>query len=597
MTHNLQETHPMSKLIVALMAVAALAACSREEPAPAAPAKAEDSATPNAWADFVTAKLAEYYEFNPELAVEAGKHEFDGKASDLSIAAADAYAQWLDDSIAAAAAYQDLDGIEAFERDYLVQVLRGERFQIRELGLLRNNPVAYMFRLGFGVYVDREYAPLDQRLRAYTTYISEVPRMLTQMRENLEPPLPAPYVETAHGMFAGLADYLENTVPGLFADVDDENLQRQFSEANAAAVDAVSETAAWLDGLKATATDDFALGAERGLEMLKETQGVEVTLAELKAAGEADLARNLTALEEACEEFAPGASTADCVRKVQADKPPEGAVAGARRQLLALKEFLVAEDLVSIPGSEDALVAEAPPHKRFNLAYIDQPGPFEKGLPSVYYIAPADPDWSEADQLAYIPGEADLLAISVHEVWPGHFLQARHANRTENRIGRHFATYTFGEGWAHYTEEMMLEAGLGEGRPEVRIGQLQNALLRNVRYVSAIGLHADGMSVEESQALFEEKAFKDFGNATQQANRGTYDPGYLNYTLGKLMIMKLRDDWTASHGGRESWKAFHDEFLSYGSPPIPLVRARMLGDDYDGDTAPLPHAEALGSGE
>jgi uncharacterized protein (DUF885 family) len=138
---------------------------------------------------------------------------------------------------------------------------------------------------------------------------------------------------------------------------------------------------------------------------------------------------------------------------------------------------------------------------------------------------------------------------------------------------------------------------LGEGRPEVRIGQLQNALLRNVRYVSAIGLHADGMSVEESQALFEEKAFKDFGNATQQANRGTYDPGYLNYTLGKLMIMKLRDDWTASHGGRESWKAFHDEFLSYGSPPIPLVRARMLGDDYDGDTAPLPHAEALGSGE
>jgi uncharacterized protein (DUF885 family) len=278
------------------------------------------------------------------------------------------------------------------------------------------------------------------------------------------------------------------------------------------------------------------------------------------------------------------------VLQVQGNKPPEGAVAGARRQLPMLKQFLIEEDLVSIPGTEDALVGEAPPHRRFNAAYIDIPGPFESGLPSVYYIAPPDPEWTEEQQAAYVPGEADLLAISVHEVWPGHFLHYLHANRAENRVGPHFGTYTFSEGWAHYAEEMMIEAGLGEGDPEVHIGQLLNALLRNVRYLSAIGLHAEGMTVAESQAMFEEKAFQDFGNATQQAKRGTYDPGYLNYTLGKLMIMKLRDDWTAGRGGREAWKQFHDAFLDYGSPPIPLVREQMLGPDYAGDDALLPHA-------
>ena len=236
-----------------------------------------------------------------------------------------------------------------------------------------------------------------------------------------------------------------------------------------------------------------------------------------------------------------------------------------------------------------SLVDEAPPYRRFNFAYIDIPGPFEKGLPSTYYIAPPDPNWSKEDQLAYIPGVADLLSVSTHEVWPGHFLQYLHSHRTNNRVGRYFGTYTFSEGWAHYAEQMMVDAGLGNGDPEVRIGQLLNALKRDVRYLSAIGLHCEGMTVEESQAMFEDKAFMDYGNASQQAYRGTYDPGYLNYTLGKLMIMKLRADWTAGRGGREAWGRFHDQFLSYGVPPIPLVRAQMLGPDYDGDKALLPH--------
>ena len=553
----------------------------------------ESTATPDnqlqPWADFVAATMDEYYRRNPERAVDAGLHQYDGEASDWSLAARREYSAWIGETIAAAHRYESLTDDDAFERDYLVTALRGQAFWIDETDFLTKNPTSYVYRIGVGVYVDREYAPLRDRMEAYTKYISSLPRRLEQMRDNLEPPLPAPYVEIGQRVLAGLAGYLADTVPEQFAAVEDETLQSKFAVANKAAAEAVQETADWLGELRATATQDYALGEELFLRMLRETQGIDITLKELKAAGEADLQRNLEALAAACAEFAPGQSTVDCVQKVSDRKPPEGAVGGATRQLPGLKKFVADNGIVSIPGTEEALVGEAPPHRRFNFAYIEIPGPFEKDLPSVYYIAPPDPSWSEEDQLAYIAGEADLLATSIHEVWPGHFLHSLHSNRTENRVGRHFWTYSYGEGWAHYTEQMMLDAGYGDGDPEIKIGQLMNALLRNVRYLSAIGLHTEGMTVEQSQAMFEEKAFQDFGNASQQAYRGTYDPGYLNYTLGKLLINKLRDDWTAGRGGQEAWGAFHDEFLSEGSPPIPLLREKMLGADYDGDTALLPH--------
>jgi len=259
-------------------------------------------------------------------------------------------------------------------------------------------------------------------------------------------------------------------------------------------------------------------------------------------------------------------------------KPAGGSVETARLQMKELKAFVEEQNLVTIPGTEEALVAESPPYARSNFAYINIPGPFEKNQPSVYNISPPDPRWTKEIQQGYIPGESDLLFTSVHEVWPGHFLNFLHANRAQWIFGRVFVTYAFGEGWAHYTEEMMLQAGLRGATPETRIGQISNALMRDARFLSSIGLHTGGMSVAESEKLFMEEAYQDEGTARQQAARGTYDPGYLNYTLGKLMIMKLRGDWVATRGDRKAWKAFHDQFLSYGGPPLPMVRRLMLGD-------------------
>jgi uncharacterized protein (DUF885 family) len=316
--------------------------------------------------------------------------------------------------------------------------------------------------------------------------------------------------------------------------------------------------------------------------MLQMTERVDIPLADLEAAGRADLARNQAALRQACAEFAPGATLSACVARVESHKPEGGVVNAARAQLILLRQFVIDKDIVTVPGPEQAQVEEAPPFARQNFAYIDPPGPYDKDLPAVYYIAPPDPSWPKAEQDAYVPGRASLLFTSAHEVWPGHFLQFMWANRVPSKLASLFVGYAFAEGWAHYGEELMWEKGLG-GDPETHIGQLLNALLRDARLLSSIGIHTHGMTVAQSEALFRTEALQDAGTARQQAARATYDPGYLNYTLGKLMIRKLRTDYCATRGGETCWKDFHDHFLNFGGPPIPLVRHAML----PGDKGPL----------
>jgi signal transduction histidine kinase len=540
------------------------------------------------WSGFVDRFVAKYFEFNPHVAVSAGLHQYDGKLPDLGPEAVAGQLAWLQKERDRMAAWDLSAAGEAarFERDYLLSAADRLRFQLAISEFLYTNPTLYSGVMGPDVYLTREYAPLPERMRAFIEYEKSLPAFLSTMRSNLRSPLARPRLETARGIFDGYVTFFQDTVPGIFAGVEDEALQAALASSNATALGALRETRDWVAAQLENASNDYALGADRFLEMLRLSEGVEITLDELRAAGTQDLQRNLEALRAACAQYAPGETVAACAEKSQLRKPAEGPVAGARRQLPMLRQFLIDEGIVTIPSDEVALVDEAPPYRRFNAAYIQVPGPYERGLPSIYYIAPPDPSWSEEDQRAYIPAEMDLLFISAHEVWPGHFLQNLYSNRT--KIGNIFGHTTYSEGWAHYCEEMMWDAGLGRGDPETHIGQLLNALLRNVRFMSAIGLHTEGMTVEQSVQMFETQAYQDHGNALQQARRGTFDPGYLNYTLGKLMIVKLRDDWTAGRGGKNAWKEFHDRLLSYGEPPLPLVRRYMLGADYGGDTRLLP---------
>jgi hypothetical protein len=533
------------------------------------------------WDAYVDEFLEAYFVARPDFAVRAGRHEFDGKLPDWSAEGIAKEIKRLRTEKDRASRYQPrtLSQQQRFERDYLLSVINADLFWYETAEWPFRNPFFYGDALDPDVYVSRPYAPLDQRLRAYTAYARAVPNALEQIRKNLRAPLPRTYVDIGHTTFGGLVSFYEKDVPAVFASVKDEQLQKDFSEANASAIKAMKEMDAWFKTLEPTATDKFALGAEKFSAMLRETEGVEVRLDELGNVGRRDLERNLAALRDACEKYAPGQSISACVARAQGNKPAGGPVETARKQLQDLRTFVDQKKIVSIPGTEQALVDEAPAYRRWNFAYINIPGPFEKGLSSIYYIAPPDPAWSKKEKDAYVPGVGSLLFTSVHEVWPGHFLQFLHANRSASKLGQLFVGYAFAEGWAHYTEEMMWDAGLGNNQPEMHIGQLLEALLRNVRFVSAIEMHTGKMTVEESEKMFLEQGYQDAANARQQAARGTFDPAYLNYTMGKLMIRKLREDWTRSRGGREAWQAFHDEFLKYGGPPIPLVRKAMLEGD------------------
>jgi hypothetical protein len=543
------------------------------------------------WDAFVERYLTGYFELHPDQAVRAGRHELDGRLPDWSPGGLRKTAEFLHRSREEAARFAYLNDRQRFERDYFTAEIDRELFWREKAQWPMKNPIFYT-DLGAGldpsVYVTRNYAPLEVRLRGYIGYAKSIPKAVEEIKRNLRPPLPRTYVDLGRTVFGGMVGYLEKDVPGVFAPVKDAGLQKDFSASNAAAVAALKDLTQWFESQRSSATDKFALGADQFQQMLADTERVDVPIAELERIAKADLERNLKLLREACEKYAPGKSIAEAIELVRHSKPAGGPVVGARQQLAGLKKFLVDQDLVTIPGPEEARVEESPPYARWNAAYIDIPGPYEKGLPSTYYIAPPDPSWSKAEQEAYLPSSSDLLFITVHEVWPGHFLQYLHSNRAGSKFGQVFVGYGFAEGWAHYTEELMWEAGLGKGDAETHIGQLLNALLRNARFVSAIGLHTGKMTVEESERLFREQAFVDPGNARQQAARGTFDPAYLNYTLGKLIIKKLRDDWTKTRGGRKAWKSFHDEFLSRGGPPIPLIRKAMLGPADKGKLLGVP---------
>ena len=553
------------------------AGCSRE-PAPTAPPAAE-AAADTSWPSFVDRFIEARMKTDPYFAVNAGRHEYDGKMPDWSRAALDAEVAQTRAFLAELGGFDPakLDAQRRFEREYLQWVMDAQLFWMTSAEQPFTNPTWYLDRLDPSMYLTREYAPLPKRLEGFLGYARAVPALARSIRENLRTPLPKAFIERGAAGFGGYATFFRDEMPAIFANVEDAKLKADLAEATAAAAKAMTGLSAWLEAQRPQATDDLALGAQKLSGMLRATERLEIPLEELELVGRKDLERNLAALKDACGAYAPKATLPACVNKMRADKPAGGTVDGARAQLAELRQFVQDRKIVTIPNSEQALVAESPPYNRGNFAYISIPGPYEDPAVKVtYYVAPPDAKWSAAQRNAYLPGKAYLLYVSVHEVWPGHYLQSQFMNGNPSRAAALWWNYSFGEGWAHYTEEMMYDAGLGKDDPEMRIGMLTNALLRDVRLLSAICLHSGCMTLEESEKTFREQAFADAGNARQQAVRGTYDPGYLAYTLGKLMIRKLRADWLAANPDATP-QQFHDKFLSYGAPPVPLVRQEMLG--------------------
>lgn len=534
------------------------------------------SAVPGQGFDELSGAVVQHlYQLEPWSAVSLGLHEFDGKLPDRSPAGLSrAIAQLQGDRAALEAIAGDsLTGAQHEDRDVLVLAVRERLFTFVDLDAFHANPMSYSDPINLDAYIIRDYAPVAQRAAAVAAMCTALPGYLAQARSNLKLPIPRTWIDTALLQTRGLVDFVDH-------DVREQLRQASISPALDTCKAVLTEHAAWLEKQQPQGTTLFALGEAKFLKMLTETQGVTTDLAHLHALADADLARNTAAIVEAAHKIDPKRSVREVVAAAADDKPAAAQVLEvATSQSEMLRAFIVAHRIVTIPSDDVAMVRPSPPFQRWNAAFLEGVGPFEQAkLPSYYYISPPDPAWPEAEQRAYIPARNDLLFTTVHEVYPGHFVHSLHLRKNPSRVLRSFRTYSTGEGWAHYAEEMMYDAGVGDHAPQARIGMLKEALLRNVRFVVALGEHTGKMSVEQATQLFSDKGFVDPGNARQQAVRGTFDPMFLSYTLGKLMIRKLHDDWKKVHP-EATLGDFHDAFLSHACAPIPVIRAAMLGVD------------------
>ncbi len=539
-----------TKLGVAWAAVLiGLAGCN-QSPQSKTPAQRPPSQASLQWQQTADGFVQSYFAAQPFFAAQSGKHEYDGQLPDLSAHGIKREIARLHDQRDQLNAVDpsQLQPKERFDRAYLLNVVNRDLYWLEKAKYPSTNPYWYLGNIDPDMYLSRPYAPLNVRMKAYIKYARGIPKVAKDIQDNLKGPLPKSYVELGIAVFGGFVDFYKKDVTAVFASVDDQAMQKDLADADTNAANAMANLTNYLTGLRKTATENFAIGKDLYAQMVKDTEQVDVPIEQIEAAGRADLDRNTTALKAECATYLPKGTLTACVAKVSAKKPPEGAVEAARRQLPMLRDFVQKNNVVSIPNDDQALVAEAPPYNRNNAAFIQVPGPYDKGVPATFNIAPPDPKWTKAEQLQYIPSEASLMFTSVHEVWPGHFLQFLHSNANPDKLEALWVGYAFAEGWAHYCEEMMYEEGLGRGDPEMHIGQIMDALLRDVRLLSSIGLHTEGWTVAQSEKMFREQAFQDPGQCPPAGG-----PRNLRPRVSQLHARQTDDSQTAHRlGGQDA---------------------------------------------
>lgn len=532
--------------------------------------------------------LQQYLEMNPATARYLGLHEFDGKIADTGKSQLESRVAWAERELAALQALDQsaLTEQERFDRALLEHNLRAIPFQINEMREWENNPLFYSFQLSLVNYLSRNYAPLPERLAAITRHQQQIPAYLASARANLQAPFATAVLEVAGQVFGGEIRYRQTDVAQAIQSAELSAEQRHEAEvANEAAIGALGE---FLSYLKSQPTHaDFAIGREKYQKLLQHGDMVDLSIEEVLAAGERDLERNYAEFEATAKEIDPHVSSHDVRERLKKQHPTAGELIPFTTRLLEdIRTFLLQKDLIDVPGEIRPIVAPTPPANRWSFASMATPGPFEKATEAYYYITLPEEEWPPAKQEEWLTAYSytTLEDISIHEVYPGHYIHFLHFQQAPSRVTKIMRGSTaHSEGWAHYCEQMMLEEGYGENRPPteraaLKLAQLDAALKRDCRYLAAIKMHTQGMSVDEATALFQKYSHMAELPARQEALRGTWQPGYLAYTLGKLMLLKLRDDLKKRDGANFNLKAFHNACVDNGVPPVPLLRRKLLGE-------------------
>ena len=530
----------------------------------------------------VEAILKATWDFYPNLASGLGLHEYDGRLPDVSRGALLYRAQELERSLEALGEIDvpSLSRQNFFDHRVLTAALRKELFELTELKTHETNPMEMLWHIDLSNYIKRDYAPLPDRIDALTGALRGVPAFLNHLEANLSHRIGKAVLEASIEAYEGMVSFYDNDLTGAVAVLSDRGLSDRFEEARTAASGAVTGFIERLRSLHERAGEEFAIGERHFRGLLRHGDMVELPLERLLEVGTEDLARNMARFRQFAARIDPGRSPREVMAEVAKDHPrADSLIAETAGMLEDIRRFLIERDIVSVPSEVRCQTTETPSFMRWAFAAMDMPGPFEtQATEAYYYVTPVEDHWTEAQKEEWLTSfnYASLRNISVHEAYPGHYVHYLHTKSAPSKISQIFGAYSFWEGWGHYVEEMMVEEGYGEGDPRLVLGQLSDGLLRNCRYICSIRMHTEGMTVEEATRFFMENAYMEELPARKEAMRGTFDPMYLNYTLGKLMILKLREDYRAQEGAAFSLRSFHDVFLSFGAPPIPLVREMML---------------------
>ena len=540
-----------------------------------------------------------YLAVRPLEGTALGLHEYDGKIFDHTRLALDAELSRLrrfDDRLAKFEPTK-LSPRQSIDLRILQAAVKKELFEMQDMATFERNPMVYTRAADLNVYVQRNFAPLEDRVRSLTTIESQIPNILIAARTNLDEVLPKPYVELAIEMAKGASDFLKKSLPPAVAGVKDEQVRIAFENANRKAAHAVNDYATWLEREKLSkASLNFALGEEKFRRLLAQTELVDVPPQKILEIGMAQLKAEQEAFVDAAQKIDPSKSPVEVFRQIQSEHPtPQNLIPGVSKDLDKIRKYVVNRHLVSIPSDVRPKVKETPQYERAtSFASMDTPGPFEKrATEAYYYVTPTENDWPEKQKQEWLTAfnyyTSDIT--SIHEAYPGHYVQFLHLNESPaSKVEKIFDSYAFTEGWAHYCEKMMLDEGYGSATnstpseddvkraAKYRMAQVDEALLRLCRLCVSIKMHTQNMSIDEATKFFQENCYYEEKPARQEAMRGTFDPGYLSYTLGKLEILKLRDDYKAQEGDEFSLEKFHNELLNHGMPPIRLLREIMLKD-------------------
>jgi len=576
----------MRKAAALLVSIFVLTAGFAQAPPPGSPVS--DAASTAEYNAMVDQYFDDYFHFHPSDGTAAGFHQYDNVLEDLSLQGRDAELSFLLEARQAAGYYHTdrLTDEQRTDWKLLSNAINARLLELQEIRMWQKDPNVYSASATASIFglMSRKFAPPADRLKSVIAREQKIPANLAAGRVNLKNP-PRIYTEIAIEQMPGIISFFQKDVPEAFKDVTDPQLLAEFKASNDKVIAEMQRFDDFLkNDLLPVSKGDYRLGTELYRKKLHYEEMVDIPLERLLQIGYDDLHTNQAELRRVSALIDPAKTPEQILASLEQDHPkPDQLLQSFRDTFDSLIAFITQKDIITIPSDIRPIVEETPPFARaLTSASMDTPGPFETVATEAFFnVTLPETSWPASKTQAWMEGfnRGTIISTAVHEAYPGHYEQFLWEKQYPSKVRKLTGCGTNIEGWAHYTEQMMLDEGYGNGDPKLRIGQLQDALLRDARYIVGIEMHTGKLTLQQATDFFVKQGHQTSAVAEREAQRGASDPTYLVYTLGKLEILKLRADYKRKVGAAFSLEQFHDEFMKQGAPPIPIVRRAMLGND------------------